>query len=615
MKKYRKFKRGKTINPYIIFIVAIVGICAMSVGYAMSSDSLYINGRANAKYKEYTITYVLNRGTNPANAVTSYTVLDDIPLPVPTREGFLFLGWYEDDAFDSPQLTTTSELSGDVTLYAKWKSANYYFQEYRHDEPYVFDGTNYLDTGIALYSQENWQKDFEIGFTIESYNQSINVDQAVFVNNKVENATLKYPGIVVRKEAANLEITETINNGTKAAHTIRNPSYPMTIKVYRIDGEIYYSINNGSLIFLQDMSNFNKQFNLTAWFGAAEDDNGNPMRCLKGTLSNMYVKLEEYETRKYTVTFNANGGNVSEPSRRVKEHTAVGELPVPTYDRRNFQGWYKDSALTQPANANLVINEDITLYAKWSDQLNVLYNGTYYATVGQALNAVPTGNEYSTITICDDMGIDLTIPEGKSVILDLQNNIVSSINSRPILTNRGNLKIINGIFSSNAAQAIINNESTGVLEISGGELIATGTKQAVYNNGGDLTITGDAMLSSNSSSRACVQNLNDGTLTITGGTIVSYNQSAISNDSGTLVVGVKDGTIDTQSILIQGKNYGIASSVNYSLYDGTMIAQVNAAVNNVNKITDKEVNSTIYTTTNVVDGVTYKYLYLVPSGE
>lgn len=616
MKKYRKFKKRRMFNPYIIFLVAIIGVLTMSVGYAVTTQTMTITGTANAKYKEYQINYVLNRGTNPANAVTSYTVLDDIPLPIPTREGFLFLGWYADDGFDGSQLTTTSELNGDVTLYAKWKSANYYFQEYRHDEPFIFDGSSYLDSGIALYSEENWQKDYEIGFTIESYSPSLNVNQAVFVNTKYEKESAKYPGLVFRREAGSIdtEITQTINNGSKASYKITNHTYPMTVKIFRIDGEIYFSINNGALMFLQDMSNFNNPFNRTVWFGAAEDEFGSPMRILVGTLSNMYVKLEEFETRKFTVTFNANGGTVAEQSRRVKEYTAVGELPIPTYERRNFVGWYTDSALTHRADASLIINEDTTLYAKWSDQLNVLYNGVYYETITEAIQQVPESDEYSTITISNNMSNNITIPAGKSIILDLENSVLSNDGVSPVISNHGNLKIVNGIITSNTTQGTVNNESDGYLEISGGEIYNTGTKQAVWNNGGEVLITGNPTLVSYSSNRAAVHNLNNGKMTITGGTIVSYNQVGLNNEKGTLTIGVKDGTIDDASPIIQGKTYGITASQTFKFYDGTIIGRTNP-VNDVNKISEIEDASEKYNTTQVTDGVTYKLLYLIPSNE
>lgn len=611
MKKYRKFKRGKTINPYIIFIIVIIGICAMSVGYAVSSDTMFINGRANAKYTYFTITYVLNGGTNPENPITQYRIIDDDLLPIPTKEGYKFAGWYDDEDFDGERKFDASDLEGNVTLYAKWKSENAYYEEYRHDEPFTFTGSNYLDTGIALYSEANWQKDFEMGFTIDEYVASQQVNQAVFFNTKYEVESLKFPGLVVRRDADKnaIEVTQQINYGVKATQKFNTPAIPCTVKVYRISGVIYYSVNGGGLIQVQNMSNFNQQFDLTAWFGAAPDENGNVIRGLVGTLSNMYVRIEEYETKKYTVTFNANGGTVSPASRRVKEFNEVGELPIPTYERRYFQGWYADPALTTPVSAKTIISSDTTFYAKWSDSAKLEVNGNYYTTLAEAIEAVPDSDEYVTIKVYEDIASKVTIPNGKKIILDLQDNIISNDGVAPVFENHGDLKIINGTLATDTTQGLINNNADGTLTITGGELIATGTKQVVYNNGGTVVISGDAYLSSNSSIRAAVHNLNNGDITITGGTIVAYNYSAVYNEKGTLTIGTKDGTIDTQSPLIQGKTYGVDNAKPFDFYDGTIIGRTNA-VKNENQIADIEINSEISHHSEVVEGVTYKSIYL-----
>ena len=613
MKKYKKFKRGKSFNPYIIFAIAIIGIMAMSVGYAVTNETMTITGSASAKYKVFTITYELDDGINPENPITEYTAIDVEILPIPTKEGYLFAGWYDNEDFYGERKFDTTDLEGDVTLYAKWKTNNAYYEEYRHDEPFTFNGSNYLDTGISLYSEANWQKDFEMGFTIDEYVSSEQTNQAVFFNTKYEVESLKFPGLVVRREAnkTSFEVTEAIN-GVRVTKPITNISIPMTIKVFRISGVIYYSVNNGGLIQVQDMNNFNQQFDLTAWFGAAPDENGNIIRGLVGTLSNMYLKIEEYETKKYTVTFNPNGGTVSETRRRVKEFDEVGTLPTPTYEGRIFLGWYTDTNYTTRVTENTVIGSDVTFYAKWSDAAAVKANGNYYLTLAEAIENIPESDEYVTINVYDDITSKVTIPSGKKIILDLQDNIISNDGVAPVFENYGDLKIINGTLTSDTTQGLINNNVGGTLTITGGELIATGTKQVVYNNGGTVVISGDAFLSSNASDRSTVHNLNNGNITITGGTIVSYNQSAVYNEKGTLTIGIKDGTIDSQSPVIQGKKYGVNASNSFRLYDGTLIG-VTAAVNNESRISEIEDNSEKRKTNNVVDGVTYKYLYLVPT--
>ena len=74
----------------------------------------------------YTIEYQLNGG----NWVTGFTApacynrfSDDIELPIPTREGFLFSGWYADEEFTNKITTIESNRNENVSVFAKWSFA------------------------------------------------------------------------------------------------------------------------------------------------------------------------------------------------------------------------------------------------------------------------------------------------------------------------------------------------------------------------------------------------------------------------------------------------------------------------------------------------------------
>ena len=70
---------------------------------------------------EYKITYELNGGINAENAPVSYTIeTDTITLPVPTKDGYNFEGWYTDAAFENAVAAIAKGSVGDMVLYAKW---------------------------------------------------------------------------------------------------------------------------------------------------------------------------------------------------------------------------------------------------------------------------------------------------------------------------------------------------------------------------------------------------------------------------------------------------------------------------------------------------------------
>ena len=70
----------------------------------------------------YSITYVLNGGTNAAGNPTTYA--DNVGVASfanPTRTGYQFAGWYDNASFTgSPVTNIPAGSSGDKTLYAKW---------------------------------------------------------------------------------------------------------------------------------------------------------------------------------------------------------------------------------------------------------------------------------------------------------------------------------------------------------------------------------------------------------------------------------------------------------------------------------------------------------------
>ena len=71
----------------------------------------------------YTITYVLNGGTLPDGAVTSYTPVDDVTLPIPSYDDKPFYGWYEVEDFKGNIITgwKKDEKAGNITLYANFE--------------------------------------------------------------------------------------------------------------------------------------------------------------------------------------------------------------------------------------------------------------------------------------------------------------------------------------------------------------------------------------------------------------------------------------------------------------------------------------------------------------
>ena len=76
-------------------------------------------------YPTYTITYNLNSGTLDGSQKTTYTTIDDdYTLPTPTRDGYVFDGWYTNSGLTGDPVTTLESGSiGDKAYWAKWGAA------------------------------------------------------------------------------------------------------------------------------------------------------------------------------------------------------------------------------------------------------------------------------------------------------------------------------------------------------------------------------------------------------------------------------------------------------------------------------------------------------------
>lgn len=73
----------------------------------------------------YSISYVLNGGTNDPSNPSSYNVESDITLYSATRTGYIFSGWFSEPNFVN-QITKLKSDIGHKTLHAKWTPITYY---------------------------------------------------------------------------------------------------------------------------------------------------------------------------------------------------------------------------------------------------------------------------------------------------------------------------------------------------------------------------------------------------------------------------------------------------------------------------------------------------------
>ena len=154
----------------------------------------------------------------------------------------------------------------------------------------------------------------------------------------------------------------------------------------------------------------------------------------------------------------------------------------------------------------------------------------------------------------------------------------------------GKIIVRDGTISGSGREAI-SNESSGIIEIDGGNIDE-------IRNSGTAIVTGGNITSSF---------VNSGTATITGGNI-SGRYSAVSNGkNGILTIGIKDGSVNKSNPEIIGSESGVSNEGTFNFYDGTIKGKTSAISGAVT-----EIEEGYEIITEKQDGYEVKYLDKLP---
>ena len=275
-----------------------------------------------------TVTFDANGGTGTMNnQLYNSSQTQSLLINSFNRSGYSFVGW-NTSANGSGTSYTNMEMTtfeNDITLYAQWEpfhtGTDYFYAN--GSVSFNKDNDHIINTGLYMFSQANYSRNFEAYFELVEFRT--NDAQAVLMNSKNETAS-PWPGFVVRKLSdTNMQIKAdraNSNNAPQNTKNIQNVSVSTTqsIRIIRIGGELYYSINNGTFESLLDFTGFESTAvsNTPFSFGGFIKPNGDKGRPFNGVLANMYVgfidssiTLADYQNG-YTAP--RNGGASASPS-------------------------------------------------------------------------------------------------------------------------------------------------------------------------------------------------------------------------------------------------------------------------------------------------------------
>ena len=126
--------------------------------YLEAGQTYYFVAKHNYDYDTCMFTVTLSRyytytfETNGADPIDSISSATEITLPTPYRyDGAIFMGWYDNAAFDGEALTSPYRSTDDCTLYAKWLTEEQMFDQATNMQL----NTNY-PVNITSYGQKGY---------------------------------------------------------------------------------------------------------------------------------------------------------------------------------------------------------------------------------------------------------------------------------------------------------------------------------------------------------------------------------------------------------------------------------------------------------------------------
>ena len=305
-----------------------------------ASHTLYAHWTAN----EYTVTFDANKGTVTPTEMKVRHGDAYGKLPTPTLDGYTFDGWYNDNGM---QVKPEDEVTASHTLYAHWKASTYTVTFEANEgtaEPKpqtVIYGSTYGK--LPTLTRE--------GYTFEGWFTAQNGGTKVMADTKVttaENHTLYAHWM------QNIYDVRFDANGGKEAYEPKKVRH----------GDAYKE-------FPPEPTRIGYEF--AGWFTEKDGGNDKPVKVdTKVTAS--HTLYAHWTAKKYTVTFNANGGTVEPKTQTVTYGSTYGELPTPTRKGYTFVGWFTNpNGGTQvKADAEVTTAADRTLHAHWTQNIHTV---------------------------------------------------------------------------------------------------------------------------------------------------------------------------------------------------------------------------------------------------
>jgi len=323
----------------------------------------------------FTVSFNSQGGTE-VTPITNILYGTKISEPVsPTRDRFMFGGWYRDSSYVQRYYFTTDVVTSSMILYAKWFLP--------HTVSFDSQGGSIVEDITDITHGDLIPEPLapaKSGYAFDGWHKQSNcVEQWYFDADVITSDMTLYAKWIAlhlvsfdSRGGSGVEAIE-IGNGRKLVE----PTAP-TRPGYTFVG------------WYKEIACINR------WNFSLDDVESTRTLYAKWTVQN------------YTITFNSDGGSTPDPANKVVTfNQEYGALPEPTRSSHVFNGWWTeaDGSGTQIfEDTEVTITSNQTLYANWMPQYTVTFNSQGGSTPSPSSKVVTYGQDYGTLPICTRYG-------------------------------------------------------------------------------------------------------------------------------------------------------------------------------------------------------------------
>ena len=316
-------------------------------------------------------------------------------LPVPSKSGYGFLGWYTASSGGSKVTASTSVTNtSNHTLYAHWQQETQFFN-------------------VTAYATYNTNATMYLAGAKVTTSASTSITSGDRVSFSYTNLDSGYSATWMLVTDSTGDVQYTTGSSKRMAfyeptsiYLITEPM-PMTITVTSagngtVTGGGTYNL--GDQVSLRATPNTGYVFSQWTFTGGSSVVNPYEFEVQQVMLGQSVTYTANFTAAQYTVTFNAssNGGSTPTATKNVTYNSTYGTLPTATKTGHVFNGWFTAaSGGTQVTSSTTVtITAPQTLYAQFTP---ATYTVTFDATTnggtlsGSSSKTVTYGSTYGTL--------------------------------------------------------------------------------------------------------------------------------------------------------------------------------------------------------------------------